>query len=93
VAPRASQSVTVVYGTENRSTVAMGTDNAYLVTQDWELKAGRQFLDSEVRGGRAACIIGKTVRDELFGLGDFLGRSLRVNKVSCEVIGLLESKG
>jgi putative ABC transport system permease protein len=93
VAPYAAKSATVVYGTENRSSSTFGTDNSYFITQDWDLAAGRQFLDSEVRGGRAVCIIGKTVRDELFGPGDFLGRSLRVNKVSCEVIGLLQAKG
>ncbi len=93
VAPSAAKSTTVVYGTENRTSPTYGTDNAYFVTQDWDLAAGRLFLDSEVRGGRAVCIIGKTVRDELFGPADFLGRSLRVNKVSCEVIGLLQPKG
>jgi putative ABC transport system permease protein len=93
VAPRASASATAVYGTENRTTTVMGTDNAYFVTQDWDLAAGRLFLDGEVHGGRAACIIGKTVRDKLFGPYDFLGHRLRVNKVSCEVIGLLAAKG
>ncbi len=93
VAPYAAKSATVVYGTENRSSSTFGTDNTYFITQDWDLAAGRQFLDSEVRGGRAVCIIGQTVRKELFGTDDFLGRSLRVNKVSCEVIGLLQAKG
>jgi len=93
VAPVASKSATIIYGTENRNSSTIGTDNTYFITQDWALEAGRQFLESEVRGGRAACIIGKTVRDELFGPSEFLGRSVRVNKVSCEVIGLLQAKG
>jgi putative ABC transport system permease protein len=93
VAPVAQKSVTVVYATENRITTVTGTDNNYFVTQDWLLKAGRQFFDGEIRGGRAACIIGATVRDKLFGRADPLGRNIRVDKVSCEVIGLLESKG
>ncbi len=93
VAPYAAKSTTVVYGTENRTSTTFGTDNSYFVTQDWDLAAGRQFLDSEVRGGRAVCVIGKTVREKLFGNADFLGRRLRVNKVSCEVIGQLQSKG
>ena len=33
------------------------------------------------------------MRDKLFGGDDPLGRSIRVNKISCEVIGLLASKG
>lgn len=44
-----------------------GTDNDYFITQAWTVEAGREFLDSEVRGGRAVCIIGTTVRKELFG--------------------------
>jgi len=93
VSPRTRASATAVYGTQNRTTTVMGTDNSFFVTQDWGLKAGRQFLDSELRGGRAVCIIGETVREELFGPEDFLGRNLRVNKISCEVIGLLDPKG
>ena len=89
----ASKAVTIVYGTENRTTPVFGTDNAYFTTQAWNLKAGRQFLDGELRAGRAACIIGDTVRSKLFGASEPIGRSIRVNKISCEVIGLLETKG
>jgi putative ABC transport system permease protein len=89
----ASKAVTIVYGTENRVTPVYGTDNGYLIAQAWNLKAGRQFLDGEIRAGRTACIIGDTVRSKLFGASEPLGRNIRVNRVSCEVIGLLEPKG
>lgn len=93
VAPIAQKSATVVYGTDNRIVSITGTDNDYLITQDWTLKSGRPFLDGEIRAGRAACIVGETVREKLFGSDDPVGRNIRVNKVSCEVIGLLEAKG
>jgi putative ABC transport system permease protein len=93
VAPVAQKSVTLVYGTENRIVAVTGTDNDYFISQDWLLKSGRQFFDGEIRGGRAACIIGTTVADKLFGRGDPLGHNIRVDKVSCEVIGVLVSKG
>ena len=93
VAPLAQKSVTVIYGSESRITTVTGTDNDYFVTQDWLLQAGRLFLDGEIRGGRAACIIGTTVRDKLFGHADPLQHNIRVGNVSCEVIGLLERKG
>jgi putative ABC transport system permease protein len=67
VAPVAQKSFTVIYGTENRLTLVTGTDNDYFVTQAWTLSAGRQFLEGEVRGGRAVCLLGETVRDKLFG--------------------------
>jgi putative ABC transport system permease protein len=93
VAPVAQKSFTVIYGGENRVTVVTGTDLDYFITQDWMLAAGRQFLEGEIRGGRAACIIGETVRDKLFGRTDPIGQNMRVKNVSCEVIGLLHSKG
>jgi putative ABC transport system permease protein len=93
IAPVSQQSATIVFGTENRVSVVIGTDNAYFTTQDWPLTAGRQFLDGEVRAGRAACIIGNTVREKLFGAAAAVGEMLRVKKVACEVIGVLAGKG
>ena len=93
VAPVAQKSATVILGSESRIVSITGTDNDYLIAQDWTLTSGREFLDGEIRGGRAACIIGTTVQKELFGHADPVGRSIRVGNVSCEVIGLLETKG
>tara|TARA_R110000772_G_scaffold215694_2_gene326240 strand:+ start:82537 stop:83742 length:1206 start_codon:yes stop_codon:yes gene_type:complete len=93
VAPIAQTSATVIAGSESRKTTVAGTDNAYLTTQNWTLSEGRAFFDGEIRAGRAACILGETVRDELFGGADALGRNIRVKNVSCEVIGILTPKG
>lgn len=93
VAPVAQRAVTVIYGSESRNTTLTGTDNEFLITQDWGLASGRPFLEGEVRAGRAACIIGQTVREKLFGHDDPIGASVRVNNVSCEVIGILDAKG
>jgi putative ABC transport system permease protein len=75
VAPASQKAVTVVYGSQNRSTPVTGTENGYFITHDWRLTAGRRFLDGEIRGGRAACIIGDTVREKLFRREEPIGRS------------------
>ncbi len=93
VAPSAQQSAIAVYGAQSRSTVVTGTDNDFFVTQAWTLREGRRFFEGEVRSGRAACVLGTTVSDALFHRGPAIGQRLRVGKVSCEVIGILESKG
>jgi putative ABC transport system permease protein len=93
VAPVAQKSATVIYGTENRLVTVIGTDNDYLIAQDWNLASGREFYEGELRSGRAACIVGNTVQLKLFGRLDSLGRQIRVGGVSCEIIGLLEAKG
>ena len=93
VAPSSSLSVTAVSGNENWSTRATGTDNEYLKVGNWSIEAGRQFADSELSAGKAVCILGATVRKELFGAQDPLGSKIRLQKLSCQVIGLLKAKG
>ena len=70
-----------------------GTTNAYFETNNWQVADGRTFTDSEERAGAAVCLIGATVRRELFGAQDPLGARSRVKQFSCQVIGLLASKG
>lgn len=93
VAPLAQQSVSVVYGSESRTVGTIGTDASYLVTQDWQLSQGRNFLDTETRSGRAVCIIGQTVREKLFASVDAIGKRIRVSNISCEVVGVLAERG
>ena len=93
IAPTASRSQQAIYGNKNWSTSVMGTTNAYFQVRDWELESGRQFTEGELRSGRTVCILGSTVRDELFSDQDPLGATIRLQKLSCQVIGVLESKG
>ena len=92
-APMASSSATVVYGNENYRTQLTATDNRYLEATEWPLVSGRQFTEAEEKSGRAVCILGETVRGELFGAADPVGEKVRIGAISCEVIGLLEAKG
>ena len=93
VAPVAGSSVTLVAGNNNWSASINGTTNAYLIAGNWRLAAGREFLDDEERAGKAVCIIGATVKKELFGSRNPLGDEIRVKTFTCQVIGLLASKG
>jgi putative ABC transport system permease protein len=93
VAPTSSKPTQAIYGNQNWSTTVTGTDNAYFEVRDWKIAGGRAFTTSEMRGGRAVCILGDTVRKELFGLRDPLGTTIRLEKLSCQVVGVLEAKG
>ena len=46
-----------------------------------------------MRNGAGVCLLGETVRQQFFGAGDPEGSTVRVGKMSCRVIGLLEPKG
>ncbi len=93
VAPAASQSTQVIQGNTNWSTSVIGSTNDYLTVRNWALESGRTFNYNELRGGKSVCIIGSTIRKELFGGQDPLGALIRLRKLSCRVIGVLESKG
>jgi putative ABC transport system permease protein len=93
VAPSSSQGITAVFGNENWSTSVTGIDNQYFRVRNWTIESGRQFMDNELRAGKAVCILGATVARELFGGRNSLGQSLRLEKISCQVIGLLKAKG
>ena len=93
ISPASQKQVRVIFGTQNLTSGVTGTDSAYLVARDWKLASGRAFSDSETRSGTGVCLIGETVRQQFFGAGDPEGQIIRVNRTSCKVIGLLESKG
>ncbi|MGA2108129.1 MAG: ABC transporter permease [Syntrophorhabdales bacterium] len=93
VAPVSTQPVKAIFGNQNWSTNVIGSTNAQLTVTNRSIKTGRQFSDSELRAGAAVCIIGETVRKKLFGGQAALGEKIRLQKVSCEVIGQLEGKG
>ena len=89
----ANRSMTVIYGNTTYTTTVTGSENDYLKVRDWTLESGRAFEPGEERAGAAVCIIGETVRKELFGSADPVGSLVRLEKFSCEVVGLLAAKG
>jgi putative ABC transport system permease protein len=92
-APQARTGGTLVANGRNWASIITGSTNEWLVIGNWALAEGRGFSDAELLAGAAVCIIGETVRRELFGSSPALGESLRVKQVSCEVIGVLGAKG
>ena len=93
VAPEARTNSTLVAYGRNWSSSVIGSTNEWLTTGNWKLDSGREFSNDELRAGAAVCMIGETVRRELFGKQAALGAQLRVKQISCEIVGLLASKG
>ena len=93
VAPVASLSVTAVYQARNWSTIVTGSTNDHFRAGNWEIVSGREFSETEERSGRAVCVIGETVRSNLFGTQNPVGSDIRIKQFSCEVVGLLKAKG
>lgn len=93
VAPQASTSGIAIYEGSNWNTTVNGTTAAYFEAQQWKLDSGRLFMPEEEEAGKPVCIIGSTLRNNLFRQADPIGKRFRIKGVSCQVIGLLATRG
>ena len=93
VAPVRTASLSTIYLQNARASSVTGTTPVYFQINKWNLAEGRFFTEAELRSGAAVCVIGNTVRKELFGGENPIGAKIRIGKASCEVIGLLVAKG
>jgi putative ABC transport system permease protein len=93
VAPSTGVAARLAYGSRDWSTNVTGATNEWFEVRRWGVALGRTLGEGELRSGTPVCVLGETVRRELFGDGDPIGEAVRVASVSCEVIGVLEAKG
>lgn len=93
IAPVRTTSLSTIYRQEARSTSITGTTPDYFEINKWTLASGRFFTEADAHTGEAVAVIGNTVKTELFGSEDPLGKKIRVGQASLQVIGILKSKG
>ena len=93
VAAENSTTVNIVYGNRSNSSSVVGTNNDYFVIKDWEITDGRIFDDSELSSGKSTCLIGTTIVKQLFNDENPIGENIRLKNITCNVIGILKSKG
>jgi putative ABC transport system permease protein len=93
LAPVRTTSLSTIYLHNARNSSVTGTTPVYFQINKWNLADGRFFSPTDLRAGAAVCVIGNTVRKELFDGDNPIGAKIRIGKASCEVIGLLATKG
>jgi putative ABC transport system permease protein len=74
-------------------TTVNGTSDEGLRIQAMTVTSGRIFTPEEEGAGKSVCIIGETVRKNLFRDLDPVGSQLHVGKLACPVIGVLKERG
>ena len=93
VAPQAQTTATAIYEGSNWSTTINGTTRSYFDVQPWPLQQGRTFTPIEDASGKSVCVIGGTVWNNLYRGSRAVGTRLRINGISCDVIGVLTTRG
>jgi len=92
-APTMRGSGQLVWGNLNWSTMIVGVTPEYFDARDWPMTSGRVFTQEDVDGAAKVAILGQTVAQSLFGDTDPIGQTVRVKKLLCTVVGVLDSKG
>ncbi len=93
VAEEAQSTGTAVYEGANWSTTVNGTTNDFFRVNPWPIAEGREFTDQEIFAGKSVCIIGNTVKKNLYRDKSPVGTRMRIGGISCDVVGLLIAKG
>ncbi|MFZ2649054.1 MAG: MacB family efflux pump subunit [Burkholderiaceae bacterium] len=92
--PEYSTGATLRAGDSDYATNVTSTSAAYASARDWRVASGSFFTPADVRSFAPVAVLGQSVVENLFARGvDPVGRSLLINNISFEVIGVLARKG
>jgi putative ABC transport system permease protein len=93
VSPQVDGGFTVVYGNQNWTTRYAGEGPDFLEIRRWTLASGANISEDDVARAANVCVLGNTVRQQLFGERDPVGEVIKVKDIPCKVIGTLAPKG
>jgi putative ABC transport system permease protein len=93
VSPNVDGQVQIIYGNQNWFTGYRGVSPEYFPIKRWSVQQGAIFGQDDVDRAADVCVIGRTVRDQLFGADDPIGKVIRVKGLPCTVVATLQPKG
>ncbi|HYO08019.1 MAG TPA: ABC transporter permease [Tepidisphaeraceae bacterium] len=93
-APEVRSGGQIVYGNKNWVPMQItGSTADYLDVRQWPVDEGAVFTEQDVRNSGKVCVIGQTIRREMFGDENPIGKEIRLANVSLKVVGVLTRKG
>ncbi len=93
VAPIFNGSAQVVYKSNNTNSSITGTTPDYEAIGNAHVQRGRFIASRDVDTSARVAVLGPRVAKTLFGTGDPMGKSIKLNRVPFTVVGIMESKG
>lgn len=93
LSPLSSTNALVQYGSKNVTTQINGVGKEYLQATNTQILEGRDFKEEEYQYINRVCLIGESVRKEVYKEQNPLGSNLKIGNIVCEVVGVLKPKG
>jgi putative ABC transport system permease protein len=93
VSPNVDGPIQVIYSNQNWFTRYRGVSPEYFDIKRWPFIEGASFSQDDVDRAADVCVIGRTVRTQLFAGENPIGKVIRLVALPCKVVGVLEPKG
>lgn len=93
VAPELQGQQPITYRSKRTSAGVKGTVPEFMTVRSFNVERGRFFSDLDVQRSSRVVALGADLARKLFGQSDPIGQSIRINNISFQVIGIMESKG
>jgi putative ABC transport system permease protein len=93
VSPNVDGTIQIIAGNQNWYTGYRGVSPEYFDIKRWYVEQGAFFSQDDVDRAADVCVIGRTVRDQLFAGENPIGKVLRVNTLPCQIVATLQPKG
>lgn len=92
-APLVLGSVEVSHRQRSREVITLGTTATFIPLRHLRLAQGRNISGGDGWTARDECLVGKTIKAELFGAEPIIGARIRVGGYRCRVVGVLAGRG
>jgi ABC-type antimicrobial peptide transport system, permease component len=93
VSPNADGPSQVIYKNQNWFTSFRGVSPEYFDIKRWVIDEGAAFTQEDVARAAGVCVIGATIRTQLFGAANPIGQVIRLKTLPCKVVATLKPKG
>jgi putative ABC transport system permease protein len=93
IAPINVGAVEISWKNLKREVVVLGSTQALIDIRHWELASGQFLPDTDWERASPVCVIGKKIRDEIFGAQAAVGQWIRLGENRYRVIGVMASEG
>ncbi len=93
VAPVVFGTAEVRFGSRSRNVPVLGVTPSFSHVRNLHVEIGSFVTESDVEAERRVCVLGRTVKRELFGNANALGQIVKVSGGRFRVVGIMQHKG
>lgn len=93
VSPELQRRFQIVASGNNTNSTVIGVLPDYVQARNVTPASGSFITETQVRSLGRVAVLGPTVAKDLFGDADPLGKTIRINRITFKVTGVLQSKG